>query len=155
MGHTVRIRSRAGLLQGGGNPFLRGAIQPRVHGQAHRPLRHGVAHGQAGNGVGHGGSLVERDGVMHGGGYAGGLEFFLHCTPVTDLNGVLRPGTGVVGCYTGCGDVLALTVALSRVDRGWGFARVVVIEGRCFHGDGGFWCCVHFFEAGHGLLQEG
>ena len=75
---VVCIRSRAGLLQGGGNPCLRSDIQPRVHGQAYDLLRHGVAHGQLRVRVGHGGLLVQRDGVVHGGGDADDLQLHLH-----------------------------------------------------------------------------
>lgn len=75
---------------------LRGGIQPGVHGQAHDLLRHGIAHGQLGMRVGHGGLLVERCGVVHGGGDACGLQLRLHLAAVWHLHGVLGPGAGVV-----------------------------------------------------------
>ena len=90
-----------------------GLIQPGVHGQAEDLLRHNVAHGQARRWVGHRWLLIERNGVVHGGGDAGGLEALLHWVAVGHLNGVLGPDAGVVGFDVG--QDAALTPALSRL----------------------------------------
>jgi hypothetical protein len=82
---------------------LRGGIQPGVHGQAHDLLRHGITHGQLGLRVGHGGLLVQRNGVVHGGGDASGLQLHLHPFAVGHLHGVLGPGAGVVRFDVGRG----------------------------------------------------
>ncbi len=68
-----------------------------MHRQTDHPLRHRIAHGQLRFVVGNGGLFVQRDGVMHGGGYAGLIQLFLQGFPVGDLDGVLGPGAGVVG----------------------------------------------------------
>ena len=82
---------------------LRSGIQPGVHGQAHDLLRHGIAHGQLRVWVGHGELLVQRNGVVHGGRDARGLQLRLHLFAVGHLHGVLGPSAGVVRFDVGRG----------------------------------------------------
>ena len=60
-------------------------------------MRHGVTYGQVGMGVGHGGLLVQRYGVVHGGGDASNFELLLHGVAAVHLDGVLGPGAGRAG----------------------------------------------------------
>lgn len=78
-------------------------VQIRVHRQAHDAFGHGIADRQRDAFIGHGGLAIQGDGIMDGGGNAGGLQGGLHGVAPVDLHGVLRPGADVVGFDDGRG----------------------------------------------------
>lgn len=74
-----------------------------MHRQANHPLRYIIPDGQPGLLIRHGRLAVERNRVMDGGGDAGFLQALLQLVAVWHLDGVLRPGAGVVGFDMGGG----------------------------------------------------
>lgn len=78
--------------------------QIRMHRQTNDLLRGFITLWQLHVGISHGGLFVQRNRVVHGGGDAGGFEFFLHLFAVLHADGVLGVDAGVVGGYVGEGD---------------------------------------------------
>ena len=85
---TMRTALHCGRAQGLDNAALHCWIQPWLHGQAHDALGDCVADGQCGAWIGHRRLAVERSGVVHCRGDAGGFEGFLQLgAGVVALNG--------------------------------------------------------------------
>lgn len=66
--------------------------------QTHYSLGNRITNYKLHAGIGHSRLFVQGDRVMHGSGNAGLFQLFLHDFAVGDLNCVLGPGAGVVGC---------------------------------------------------------